>query len=97
MLSCEQRTMNYQLYSTSVECSLQIHTFLTNKANFQKSQMNVTNLLARDYEQMGTWSRGKNKANSKPIQSQYKANSNPIYPVEASGEAGTNPISKALI
>jgi len=78
MLSYEQRTMNYQLYSTFVECSLQIHPFLTNKANFQKSQVNVNIVLTREYEQMDTWSIRKNKANSKPIQSQFKPNSNPI-------------------
>jgi len=83
--------------------ALQIHPFLTNKANFRKSQINVNNVLSKDYEQMDTWSSGKNKANSKPIQTQFKANtkpkqsqykpdSNPIYPVVASGEAGTNPI-----
>ncbi|MHC4642598.1 MAG: hypothetical protein ACYS32_13210, partial [Planctomycetota bacterium] len=35
------------------------------------------------------------KANLKPKQTQYKANSNPIYRVVASGEAGSKPISKA--
>ena len=53
--------------STTVERALQIHSFLTNKANFRKSQMNVTDLITREYEEMETWSRGKNKANSKPI------------------------------
>jgi len=52
--------------------------FLTNKANFRKSQMNVSDLLIREYEQMDTWSSGKNKPNTKPIQSQYKANTKPI-------------------
>jgi hypothetical protein len=58
---------------------------MQNKANFQKSQMNVTNLLAREYEQMDIWSIRKNKANSKPIQSQYEPNSKPI-------QTQTNPI-----
>jgi len=80
--------------STTVERALQIHPFLTNKANFQKNQMNVSYLLLREYELMDTWSGGKNKAKTKPIQTQYKANTNPIYPVVASGEAGTNPISE---
>ena len=74
----EQRTTNYQLYSTNVECSLQIHPFLKNKANFQKSQVDVNRVLTREYEQMDTWSIGKNKAKTKPIQSQYKPNTNPI-------------------
>jgi len=39
--------------------------------------MNVTNTIAKDYGKMDTWSSGKNKANSNPIQSQYKPNSKP--------------------
>ena len=58
--------------STTVERALQIRPFLTNKANFRKTQMNVNKVLTKDYEQMNTWSSGKNKANSKPIQTQYK-------------------------
>ena len=65
--------------STLVVRALQIHPFLTNKANFQKSQINVTYLLTEDYGIMDTWSCRKNKAkqsqykpNSKPIQTQYK-------------------------
>jgi hypothetical protein len=34
------------------------------------------------------------KPNTNPIQSQFKANSNQIYLGVASGEAGTNPISE---
>jgi len=89
----------YLAISTTVECALQIHLFLTNKANFRKSQMNVNDLLTMNYGKMDTWSIGKNKANSNPIQTQYKAKTNPIqsqtnpiYPVVAYGEAGTNPI-----
>jgi hypothetical protein len=69
---------------TNVMSALQIHLFLTNKPNFRKSQMNVTDLLIREYDKMDTWSIGKNKPNSNPIQtqfkpnqSQYKANTNP--------------------
>ena len=93
------------LPSTLVERSLQISSFLTNKANFRKSQMNVTFFITRNYEKKDTWSSGKNKANSNPIQTQYKPNSKPIQsqykpntkPIcrgVASGEAGTNPISE---
>jgi len=64
--------------STTVESSLQIRPFLTNKANFRKSQMNVTCLLTREYEKKDTWWSGKNKPNSNPIQSQFKANTKPI-------------------
>ena len=66
------------LPSTLVERSLQIQLFLTNKPNFQKSQMNLSAVITMNYEQMDTWSRGKNKPNSNPIQSQYKANTKPI-------------------
>ena len=61
---------------------------MQNKANFRKSQMNVTDLLKRNYDKMDTWSIGKNKPNSNPIQSQ----SNPIYRGVAPGEAGLKPI-----
>ena len=64
--------------STLVESALQINHFLTNKANFQKSQMNVNKALTKDYGKMDTWSNGKNKAKTKPIQTQFKANSKPI-------------------
>jgi hypothetical protein len=51
--------------------------FMQNKANFQKSQMNLSKVLVVDYDKMDTWSSGKNKPNSKPIQTQFKANTNP--------------------
>ena len=63
---------------TLVKMSLQISPFCSNKPNFRKSQMNVNNVLTKDYEIMDTWWSGKNKPNSKPIQTQYKANSKPI-------------------
>jgi len=45
---------------------------MQNKANFRKSQMNVTNLLTVNYEKKTLGERRKNKANTKPIQSQTK-------------------------
>ncbi|MHC4654131.1 MAG: hypothetical protein ACYS91_03825 [Planctomycetota bacterium] len=59
---------------TDVMSALQIRLFMQNEPNFRKSQMNVTDLLTRDYRRMDTWSIRKNKPNSNPIQSQ----SNPI-------------------
>ncbi len=41
--------------------------FMQNKANFQKSQANVTSLVTRDYENIANWTLGENKPNSKPI------------------------------
>jgi len=58
--------------------ALQIHPFLTNKANFRKSQMNVNKVLTKDYENWTLGERGKNKPNTNPKQSQYKAKTNPI-------------------
>ena len=65
-----------------------INLFLQNEPKFRKNQMNVTDLLTRNYDQMDTWSIGKNepktnpnepktnpiKANIMPIQTQYKPN-----------------------
>ena len=64
--------------STDIESSLQISPFLTNKANLRKSQMNVSDFITKDYGKMDTWSSGKNKPNTNPIQSQYKPKTNPI-------------------
>jgi hypothetical protein len=67
---------------------------MQNKPNFRKSQMDVNKVLTREYEKMDTWLGGKNKPNSKPIQTQsnpikanktpkqtqFKPNSNPNKP-----------------
>ena len=53
--------------STTVENPLQISSFLTNKANFRKSQMNVSIFLQKAYENISDWTLGENKPNSKPI------------------------------
>ncbi len=56
--------------STTVERSLQIILFMQNKANFRKSQMNVSKVLTKDYVKKTLAKRGKTKpikANSKPI------------------------------
>jgi len=74
---------------------------MQNKANFRKSQMNVNILLIRDYDKMDTWSSGKNKPNSNPIQTQFKPNTNPIQtqykPKTKPIQTQTNPISGAKI
>ena len=43
------------------------HLFMQNKANFQKSQMNVNPYNITDYENKSNWTLGENKPNSKPI------------------------------
>jgi hypothetical protein len=43
---------------------------MQNKANFQKSQVNVKLNISRDYEKKSNWTLGENKPNSKPISKQ---------------------------
>jgi len=57
---------------------------MQNKANFHDSRMIVTPVIARDYLNLSFGKGGKNKANTNPIQSQFKPNSKPI-------KAKTNP------
>jgi len=52
--------------STNVESSLQIALFMQNKANFKKSQVNVTTLITKDYENKSHWTFGENKPKIKP-------------------------------
>jgi len=40
--------------------------FMQNKANFQKSQMNVSIFSIMDYENKSNWTLGENKPNSNP-------------------------------
>ena len=42
--------------STTVESTLQIRPFLTNKPNFRKVKLNVNKVLTKNYVQMDTWS-----------------------------------------
>ena len=51
---------------------------MQNKANFQKSQMNVSTVITMNYEQRTMNYEIKNKPNSNPKQTQYKPNTNPI-------------------
>ncbi len=53
--------------STSVEDSLQISSFMQNKPNFRKSQMNVKSYNTKDYENKRNWTIGQSKPNSNPI------------------------------
>jgi hypothetical protein len=41
--------------------------FLQNKANFRKSQMDVTLNISRDYEKKSKWTLGENKPKTNPI------------------------------
>ena len=46
-------------------------TFMQNKANFRKSQMNVNPYNTTDYENISDWTLGENKPNSKPIKANF--------------------------
>jgi hypothetical protein len=78
------RNTHDEIASTTVKNPLQIAPFCSNKANFRKSQMNVTSLITADYVKRTLGQHGKNKPNSNPIQSQ----TNPTCRGVASGEAG---------
>jgi hypothetical protein len=49
-----------------------INLFLQNEPKFRKSQMNVIKVLTRDYEQMDTWSSGKNEPKTNPNKPSFK-------------------------
>jgi hypothetical protein len=53
--------------------------------------MNVTDLLIKDYGIMDTWSSGKNKPNSNPIQSQFKPNNTQNKPNQTQNKPNSNP------
>ena len=53
------------------ETSDERRPFMQNEPNFQKSQMNVTDVLTREYEQMDTWWGGKKRTQNEPNQSQF--------------------------
>ncbi len=55
------------LPSTSVESPLQISSFMQNKPNFRKSQVNVKSIHTVVYENKSNWTLGENKPNTKPI------------------------------
>ena len=48
------------------------HLFMQNKANFQKSQMNVNPYNTTDYENKSNWTLGENKPNTNPIKPNFQ-------------------------
>ena len=58
--------------STSVENALQISSFMQNKPNFQKSQMNVKLTLTKDYRKYDDFAVRKNKPNFRNGQNERK-------------------------
>jgi hypothetical protein len=58
--------------STTVESALQNHLFMQNEPNFRKSQMNVNNVLTREYEKKDTWCSGKKQSQTNPNKAKFK-------------------------
>jgi len=50
-----------------------MNSFMQNKPNFQKAQMNASTVVTKDYDNWTLGERGKNKPKTNPIQTQYKA------------------------
>ena len=53
------------------ESSTNSPLFMQNKPNLLDAQMNVTSFYTVDYENKSNWKLGENKANTKPIQTQF--------------------------
>ncbi len=47
-------------------------TFMQNKPNFRKSQMNLNLYNTTDYENKSNWTLGENKPNSNPIKANFQ-------------------------
>jgi len=82
--------LNTQKSTSTRSLSMSLGTpadcFMQNKPNLLNAQMNINKVLTKDYENARLRGPPKNKANSKPIQSQfmpkqtqYKANFNTKY------------------
>jgi len=69
------------VYSTIVENIRQIGLFMQNKANFRKSQMDITLIITSVYEKNSHWTFGENK----PIQSQSQNGCCPRISAKRSG------------
>ena len=65
----------------------QTYKIIENKPNLRDAQINVSSVLTKDYENDNAFRPMK----TKPIQSQYKAKTNPTCRGVASGEAGFKP------
>jgi hypothetical protein len=68
-------TKNYRLTTNGPKLSTILDLFMQNKANFKKVKFDITNEMKKNYEKRTLVPVGKtkpNKANSKPIQSQFE-------------------------
>ncbi len=77
----------YKAPFTTVERALQIRPFMQNKANFPESQMNVNEVLTRDYVNKTLGEHGKNEPKTNPI----KANQSQLKPILCQNKPNSNP------
>jgi hypothetical protein len=84
MARYDSRFTRYEVRKSSYE---KIHLFLQNEPNFRKSQVNVSHLLTREYEQMDTWSIRKNEPKTNP----NEPKTNPILANKTPIRTQTNP------
>ncbi len=70
----------------------QIHSILTNKPNFRNEKMNISIDMKSIYMILYRFAGWKNKANSNPIQTQFKANKAKNKPNLTQFKANSNPI-----
>ena len=66
--------------STSVENIRQIRLFLQNKANFDFAVIHLSPFITSKYVKVDNWLNQTNKANSKPIQTQFKPKQSQFKP-----------------
>ncbi len=65
---CEICVLSFQLLTSTKEFVRKNKLFMQNEPNFRKSQVNVTDLMTREYVQMDTWSIRKNEPKTNPIE-----------------------------
>jgi len=65
---------------------------MQNKANFRKSQMNVTNLLTREYEKKDTWWSGKKQSQTNPNKAKFKKAKMNVTSIITKGYENKTPI-----
>jgi hypothetical protein len=63
---CKPATGNWQLYSTTVESSLQIRLFMQNKAKYLDDQMNVSTIITREYKNKSPLRPSEKQSQTKP-------------------------------
>ncbi len=79
-MATEPQTTFHASHFTLHEMRAQILLFMQNKAKLLAARMNITSVLTKHYENKRPSGYGENKANTNPIQTQYKPKTKPIKP-----------------